>query len=127
MAASRVKVNIDRLKLIEALETKLANIESDNKEELPSLHKLTIDYLEKCIEAVKKDEDLPNRNSFVDPETGYEVLSAYYYRNRHAYGRRKSNSRDSLKVRLEKQITILKLSDDKTVNVGVTDELYELL
>lgn len=117
--ASRVKVNISKEKLLKVLNERITELESGEAPKMSTAGENLLAYLNKCIEAIKNDDNLPR---------GRDEWHVYEYRNYNdRYGNKKSDTPETMIAKIRKQIKLIELSDDTIFSVGINDELYELL
>ena len=118
--ASKVKVNVKRETLIETLQQRLEEIESGKRSayQLTNTEAEAISLAETMIEELRSGKGYA-RHTYDALTNAYQEV---YYEK--AEGRK---SGGNLVDRIRGQIKMLEMSDDETVQVGINDELYELL
>jgi serine/threonine protein kinase HipA of HipAB toxin-antitoxin module len=138
-AASRVKVNIERTKLIQSLRDRLAEIRKNatpskiKAGEAPKERADALAAAEEVVKAIKAGRTPRPRtqqqrsqafNRYVHAMNVWVDVLA---QREPSVDRNAQHMLDYYVPRIEKQIKLLELSDDLTISVGINDELYELL
>lgn len=132
--ASEVKVTVPRLALIEAIEAR----EKALQESTASVLSLEV---EEFIATMHRTENLL-RAGAIETETNYYPSDTYAddpdrsfllgplmdaYNEAVEANRKNPQNRAKLLDRCAKQLRLLRLSNDETIEIGIEDELYDLL
>ena len=128
--ASKVKVKIERTKVIDALKTRLTELEAGGGEVqlAPEVEKL-IEEMEKAIPKLRAGVPACSTSR---GDTGWALSGMWEAWETVRYGNddcgsKPAPSREQMIDRIRKQIKLLELSSQEVVEVGVDDDLYELL